>query len=285
MTQDTESQIGNRQSATEDLETALLLEAVYRHSGYDFREYAPASIRRRVHDRIRQEQVRTISELQARVLHDPAALNRFLEAMSVSVTAIFRDPAFYASFREAVVPQLRTYPFTRLWVAGCATGEEAYSIAILLSEEGLYGRCKIYATDFSETALAKAKAGVYSLGAMKEYTANYQQAGGKVSFSEYYTAQYGNAILREELRRNILFSQHNLATDGSFNEFQVVLCRNVLIYFSRPLAERVLQLIADSLPPLGYLCLGAKENLKLTRQEDRFREVDGRNRIFRKTGE
>lgn len=270
---------------TEDLEISLLLEAIYRRSGYDFREYAPTSIRRRVLERVRQEQVATISDLQTRLLHDAAALDRFLAAMSVSVTALFRDPAFYASFRELVAPQLRTYPFTRLWVAGCASGEEAYSIAILLHEEGIYDRCRIYATDFSEAALNKAKAGVYPLAALKDYTANYQQAGGKASFSEYYTAQYDNAILWDGLRRNILFTQHNLATDGSFNEFQVILCRNVLIYFNKTLAERALQLMCDSLPALGFLCLGTKENLKFTSQEGCFREVDGRNKIYRKAGQ
>src|SRR5690606_27085585 len=172
-----------------------------------------------------------ISALQERVLHDPAALERFLLGLSVNVTAMFRDPSFYLTFRTRVVPLLRTYPFIRIWHAGCSTGEEVYSMAILLHEEGLYERCRIYATDMNEAVLGRAREAIFPLNRMQEYTANYLRSGGKRSFSEYYTAAYDGAIFRPMLREQVIFSQHNLAMDGSFNEFHVILCCNVLFYF------------------------------------------------------
>jgi chemotaxis protein methyltransferase CheR len=202
--------------------------------------------------------------------------------MSIHVTTLFRDPAFYMAFRRQMTPVLRTYPFVRIWLAGCATGEEAYSMAILLDEEGLYERARIYATDMNETALKKAKTAVYPLVNMKEYTVNYQQAGGKQSLSDYYTAQYDHIQLQSGLKRNIVFAQHNLVTDASFNEFHVVLCRNVLIYFNKSLEARVLRLINQSLGLLGFLCLGAKESLKFSVLEKDFEEVDSLNKIYRK---
>jgi chemotaxis protein methyltransferase CheR len=204
----------------ETIEIQLLLEGLYRQYGFDFRDYALASLKRRIWNTIRAEQLTTVSGLQEKVLHDPGCLERFLLGLSVHVTAMFRDPSFYLAFRQNVVPLLRTYPFIRIWHAGCSTGEEVYSMAILLQEEGLYNRCRLYATDMSDMVLRKARAGIFSLESMQEYTQNYLQAGGKRSFSEYYTAAYDHALFRSSLKENIVFSQHNLAIDGSFNEFQ-----------------------------------------------------------------
>jgi len=209
-------------------------------------------------------------------------MERFVLTLSINVTSLFRDPSFYAAFRQKVIPLLRTYPFIRIWHAGCATGEEVYSLAILLEEEGLLRRARIYATDMNEAVVKKARAGIFPLKSMKEYTANYQKAGGTRSFSEYYTAQYDSAILRPELTKNIVFSAHNLATDGSFNEFNVILCRNVLIYFNQALQERVLALFRDSLVHLGILALGRKESLRATTHEDFFEPLDAGERLFRR---
>ncbi len=265
-----------------DTERELLLEGVFRQYGFDFREYAPASLKRRISTAIRAEGLATISELQNRVLHDPDCMERLVLTLSINVTSLFRDPSFYAAFRQKAIPLLRTYPFIRIWHAGCATGEEVYSLAILLEEEGLYERARIYATDMNEAVVKQAQAGIYPLKSMKEFTANYQKAGGTRSFSEYYTAQYDSAILRPELRKNIVFSAHNLATDGSFNEFNVILCRNVLIYFNQALQERVLTLFRDSLVNFGILALGRKESLRATTHEEFFEPLDAGERLFRR---
>jgi chemotaxis protein methyltransferase CheR len=205
-----------------------------------------------------------------------------LRDLSVSVTAMFRDPSFFLAFREKVVPLLRTYPFIRIWHAGCSSGEEVYSMAILLKEEGLYARARIYATDINEHVLAQAKAGIFPLSAMQSYTANYLKAGGKQSFSEYYTAKYEAALFDSSLAEHVLFAQHDLVTDRSFAEFNVIICRNVLIYFDRHLKDRVLSLFADSLANFGVLALGKKESLRFTAAESRFDEIDGREKLFRK---
>lgn len=265
-----------------DTERELLLEGVYRQYGFDFREYAPASLKRRISTAIRAEGLATISELQNRVLHDPDCMERLVLTLSINVTSLFRDPSFYVAFRQKAIPLLRTYPFIRIWHAGCATGEEVYSLAILLEEEGLYERARIYATDMNEAVVKQAQAGIYPLKSMKGYTANYQKAGGTRSFSEYYTAQYDSAILRPELRKNIVFSAHNLATDGSFNEFNAILCRNVLIYFNQDLQERVLTLFRDSLVQRGLLALGRKESLRATTHEEFFEPLDAGERLFRR---
>ena len=206
----------------ENIELSLLLEGVFQHYGFDFRNYAPSSLKRRVRHYMREENLPTSSALQGRLLHDTAAMERFLLTLSINVSAVFRDPQFYLTFRDKIIPRLRTYPFIRIWHAGCATGEEVYSIAILLEEAGLYERTRIYATDMNEAILARAADGIYPLGKMKEYTDNYIKAGGKQVFSDYYTAQYGSAIFRGSLKKNIVWAQHNLATDGSFNEFHVI---------------------------------------------------------------
>lgn len=266
----------------EDIEIQLLLEGVFRYYGFDFRNYALASLKRRIWNTIRSEQLTSVSALQEKVLHDPAYMERFLLGLSVNVTAMFRDPSFYTAFRSKVVPLLRTYPFIRIWHAGCSTGEEVYSMAILLQEEGLYHRCRIYATDMNEMVLKKAKAGIFPLRLMQEYTQHYLQAGGKQSFSQYYTAAYDNAIFRSSLKENVVFSQHNLATDGSFNEFNVILCRNVLIYFNQLLQERVHKLLYESLCMFGVLGLGHQESLKFTPHEKHYEELESREKLYRR---
>jgi chemotaxis protein methyltransferase CheR len=266
----------------EDIEISLLLEAVYRRYGFDFREYAPASLRRRVWRRANAEGVETLSALQDRLLHDPACMERLLLDLSINVTAMFRDPTFYVAFRDRVVPQLRTYPFTRIWVAGCSTGEEVYSLAILLQEEELYERTRIYATDINESVLEQARAGVFPLDKMKEYTQNYLRAGGNRAFSEYYLAAYDGAQFQRSLVDNVVFAQHNLVSDGSFNEFNVIVCRNVMIYFDRALQNRVHGLFYESLAHLGVLGLGHKEAIHFSPFEERYEELDPVEKLYRK---
>jgi chemotaxis protein methyltransferase CheR len=266
----------------ERLEIELLLGAVFRHYGFDFRSYAYASIRRRLWRRIEAEGLKTVTALQERVLHDPTMMERLLLDLSINVTAMFRDPSFYLAFREKVIPLLRTYPFFRIWHAGCSTGEEVYSMAILLEEEGLYDRARIYATDINEVVVHRARAGIFPLDRMQEYTENYIRAGGTRSFSEYYVAKYDGALFSPALQRNVVFSQHNLVTDRSFAEFNVILCRNVLIYFDRTLQMRVHGLFYESLVHLGILCLGSKETLRLSDYEPSYEELSGIDRIYRK---
>ncbi len=268
--------------ALEEIELHLLLEGVFQHYGFDFREYAPTSLKRRVWKHIHEEKLTTISGLLDRLLHDPACMERFLLTLTIDVTAMYRDPGFYQAFRKHVVPMLRTYPFLRIWHAGCSSGEEVYSMAILLEEEGLYERTRLYATDLNEAVLAKAKQGIFPLAKMQEYTDNYLKAGGTRSFSEYYTARYDNAIFRPALQKNIVWAQHNLAIDGSFNEFNVILCRNVMIYFSQSLQTRVHALLYESLGMFGFLGLGSKEGLKFTPHETDYEEIDAQYRLYRK---
>ncbi|HEY4306115.1 MAG TPA: protein-glutamate O-methyltransferase CheR [Gemmatimonadaceae bacterium] len=266
----------------ERVEIELLLEGVYRHYGFDFRAYAYASIRRRLWKRVEAEGLSTISDLQSRVLHDADVLERLLLDLSVSVTSMFRDPKFYQVFREEVVPLLRTYPFIRIWHAGCSTGEEVYSTAILLEEEGLLERSRIYATDINDAVLQQARAGIFPLNRMQEYTDNYIRAGGKRSFSEYYTAKYDGALFSPSLTKNVVFSQHNLVTDRSFSEFNVIFCRNVLIYFDRSLQHRVHTLFYDSLAMFGVLALGSKESLRFSQYEACYEKLDAREKLYRK---
>ncbi|HEY6828639.1 MAG TPA: protein-glutamate O-methyltransferase CheR [Gemmatimonadaceae bacterium] len=266
----------------ERLEIELLLEGMFRHYGFDFRSYAYASIRRRLWKRVEAEGLGSISDLQALVLHDSSAMDRLLLDLSISVTAMFRDPDFYRVFREEVVPLLRTYPFIRIWHAGCSTGEEVYSAAIVLEEEGLLDRARIYATDINDRVLKQAKAGIFPLNRMQEYTENYITAGGQRSFSEYYTAMYDGALFSPSLTRNTVFSQHNLVTDRSFSEFHMVFCRNVLIYFDRALQDRVHSLFHDSLVMFGILALGSKESLRFSQYEDCYEMLHVKERIYRK---
>ena len=266
----------------ERIEVDLLLEGVFRHYGFDFRSYAYSSLKRRLWKRIVAEGLNTVSELQDRVLHDPSMMEKLLLDLSINVSAMYRDPTFYKAFREKVVPVLRTYPFVRVWHAGCSTGEEVYSMAILLEEEGLYDRARIYATDINEVVLQTAKSGIYPVEKMQEYTQNYLRAGGKRSFSDYYVAKYDAAIFSSSLTRNVVFSQHNLVTDRSFAEFNVILCRNVMIYFDRKLQDRVHSLFYESLVQFGFLGLGSKESLKFSKYETCYEEVDARDKIYRR---
>jgi len=266
----------------EQIEIELLLEGIYQHYGFDFRSYAYASIRRRLWKRIEAEGLSTISGLQDQVLHNPPMMEKLLLDLSINVTSMFRDPGFYRVFREQVIPTLRTYPFIRVWHAGCATGEEVYSMAILLEEEGLYERSRIYATDINEVVLQKAKSGIFPLERMQEYTENYIAAGGKRAFSDYYTAKYGGALFSPGLTKNVVFSQHNLVTDRSFSEFNVILCRNVLIYFDKTLQSRVLTLFYDSLAMFGILALGSKESLRFSPYEECYEQINGPEKIYRK---
>jgi chemotaxis protein methyltransferase CheR len=277
-----ESQSAEGRLDLETIELRLLLEGIYRQYGFDFREYAPASLKRRVWRRVHAEDVRTISGLLERVLHEPAAMERLLLDLSINVTSMFRDPSFYAALREQVVPMLHTYPFTRIWVAGCSTGEEVYSLAILLTEEGLYERARIYATDINQSVLDRARAGVFPLEKMREYTENYIRAGGRRSFSEYYHAKYEGALFERSLTENVVWAPHNLVQDGPFNEFNLILCRNVMIYFDRSLQNRVHGLFHASLERLGILALGHKESIRFTGFEDCYEELDAREKLYRK---
>jgi chemotaxis protein methyltransferase CheR len=275
--------IGTRKEADLNaIEIRVLLEAVFLQYGYDFREYAPASLKRRIRDLVRHEKVSSISHLQDRVLHDPASLERFIMALTVNVTSMFRDPEFYVSFRSKVVPVLKTYPFVRIWHAGCSSGEEVYSMAILLTEEGIYDRCRIYATDLNELVLKRAKHGIFPLDYMRSYVGNYLKSGGRHSFSEYYTADSGAAIFRASLKKNIVFSQHSLVTDGSFNEFNVILCRNVMIYFNQGLQDRVHNLLYESLGMFGVLGLGRRETVNSTPHQPEYELLDGVEKLYRR---
>jgi chemotaxis protein methyltransferase CheR len=267
----------------ETLELELLLEAVYRRYGYDFRGYAQASLRRRLWRRVDLEGLRSLSGLQERLLHDPGCLDRLLADLSINVTAMFRDPGFHRALRSDVLPELRTHPFVRVWVAGCATGEEVVSIAIALREEGMLDRTRIYATDMDDDVLARARTGSFALEKVRDYTRNYIAAGGTEAFSAYYTVSGDRAVFDPELLRPVVFAQHNLATDGSFNEFNVVVCRNVLIYFGRDLQDRVLRLFDESLPRRGVLALGRKETLRGTAIEDRYEPIVEAERIYRRS--
>lgn len=264
-----------RNDEIENIEIKLLLEAIFQHYGFDFRRYAPASLKRRIRQSVREEKVSSVSALQEKLLYNAACMERFLLVLSINVTALFRDAGFYRAFREKVLPRLRTYPFIRIWHAGCSSGEEVYSLAILLQEEGLYDRVRLYATDMNEVILARARDGIYPLERMKGYAQNYVNAGGKNALTDYYTAQYERAIFHGDLKKNIVWSQHNLVTDGSFNEFHVILCRNVLIYFDQTLQKRVHRLLYESLISLGMLGLGQMESIGFSPCEACYETLDG----------
>lgn len=273
---------GSANTELEDIEIGLLLEGIYRAHGFDFRDYSRASIKRRVLELMRLEKLGTVSAFQNKLLHDRTCLERFILGLSVHATAMFRDPTFYSTFRRKAVPLLRTYPTVQIWVAGCSTGEEVYSLAILLHEENLYEKCRIYATDISPVVLRRAREGIFPLSAMREYTNNYHKAGGQHEFSDYYTAHYDNVIFNSTLRHNVVFSEHNLATDGSFNEFQVIMCRNVMIYFNKELQARVHNLFYDSLSMFGVFGLGNKESLKFTPRAAFYQNINHNDKLYRK---
>ena len=268
----------------EEIELRLLLEAVFLKYGYDYREYAKGSIVRRIMRRLRLSGLENLSQMTRRLIYDPAFFEVLVRDLSIDVTEMFRDPSFFLALRREVVPLLKTYPSLDVWVAGCAAGQEAYSLAILLAEEGLYGRTRIYATDLNEAALRKAEKGTYPMRAMRQYAESYLAAGGRKDFSEYYTADHGGALMNRELGRNILFASHNLVTDRSFHQMHLVLCRNVFIYFNRQLQNRTLGLFHETLVHGGFLCLGRDESVAGSAFEREFAEVVGPERIYRKEG-
>lgn len=266
----------------ETLEIRLLIEAIYLRHGYDFRNYSMASLRRRVRRRMVLDKCKSVLELIRRVIHEPEFMAQLLLDFSINVTEMFRDPAFFQVLRKEVVPILRTYPYLRIWHAGCSTGEEVYSMAILLKEEGLYEKTRIYATDFNDLVLDKAREGVFPLESLREYTSNYQRAGGIESFGDYYTARYGLARMSPDLKENIVFANHNLATDGVFGEMHMVICRNVLIYFDKILQDRVVGLFREALVHRGFLCLGSKESVRSGGNGAAFLPFAAGEKIFRK---
>lgn len=265
-----------------DIELQLLIEAIYLRYHYDFRGYAHASLKRRMAAALARFNCPTISQLQDRVLHDPLMFPKLLDFLTVQVSEMFRDPRYFLSLREHVVPMLRTYPSLKVWVAGCSAGEEVYSLAILLKEEGLLDRTIIYATDINVQALEKAQAGVFEIERIAGFTENHRRSGAKSSLSDYYTAAYGSAVLDKSLRKNVVFSDHSLATDSVFAEVQLVSCRNVLIYFERQLQDRAIGLFREALGRKGYLGIGARESLRFSSHADAFDEVAREDRIYQK---
>jgi chemotaxis protein methyltransferase CheR len=265
-----------------DIELQLLIDAIYLKYHYDFRGYARASLKRRLRTAMSRFGCDTLSRLQDKVLHEAATFPVLLGYLTVQVSEMFRDPAYFQTLRQSVVPLLRTYPSLRVWVAGCSSGEEVYSLAILLREEGLLARTLIYATDINAKALEQAEAGVYNVDRVAGFSENYRKAGGSASLSEYYTAAYGRAVFDKSLRENIVFSDHSLATDSVFAEVQLVSCRNVLIYFDRVLQDRAIGLFRDALVRRGFLGVGAKESLRFSAHAGSFDEVAPHERVYQK---
>lgn len=268
--------------AVEDLELRLLLEGIYQRYGYDFRDYARSSIRRRVWRRVTEEHLTTISGLQERILYDPACMDRLLLDLSLGVTSMFRDPSFFLAVRRTVVPLLRTYPFVRVWNAGCSSGEETLSLSILLHEEGFGDRVRIYATDINAELVDRSRRGVFGLERMREYTQNYISSGGKASFSDYYKTVGDSVHFSRALLEPVVFAQHNLVSDADFNEFHLIICRNVMIYFDRSLQDKVIGLLHRSLTRFGVLSLGQKESLRFSQHAIDFEELDPREKIYRR---
>ncbi|MDQ1770898.1 protein-glutamate O-methyltransferase CheR [Labilibaculum sp. A4] len=265
-----------------DIEIPLFLEAIFQKYGYDFRDYSTAHIKRRLMHRMAIGRFETISQMQDKILRDKSFFISLLEDLSINVTEMFRDPEFYSSFREHVVPNLRTYPFIKIWHAGCATGEEVYSLAILLKEENLLDRCQIYATDFNRRVLDIAKLGIYPTQDLGKFSRNYLEAGGKGKLSDYYTLKYGSLKLDQSLSKKVVFADHNLVTDNVFAEVNLILCRNVLIYFNKDLQNKVIDLFYKSLSSSGFLCLGTKESLRFTQLESNFANIDSSQKIYKK---
>ncbi|MBD8071466.1 CheR family methyltransferase [Bacillus sp. PS06] len=269
-------------SDLEKVEIELLLNGIYQYYGFDYRNYNLSSIRRRIWHRIKLEKLETVTQLLNQVLHDPVMMEKLLGDFSINVTEMFRDPRFFKSFRSNIVPLLKELPSIRIWHAGCSSGEEAFSMAILLHEEGLLDKSRIYATDMNDKILEKAKSGRIPIHQMKSYTSNYMASGGTREFSEYYTADLYDVCLKDEITHAITFAQHNLVTDSSFNEFHVIICRNVMIYFDRDLQERVHQLIYESLVPSGFLGLGNRESLSYTKFDPLYTIIDKSEKLYRK---
>ena len=266
-----------------ELELDLFLEAVYRKYGYDFRLYSRASLRRRVQNQVKKLELNNMCELIHLVLNDEKIFVNIFDHMTVNVTEMFRDPHFYKSFRDNIIPQLRSYPSIKLWHAGCSTGQEVYSMCILLQEAGLYDKAQIYATDIDHSVLEKAKRGIYPIEAASLYSRNYQDSGFVNSLSDYYTARYDNIIMDSSLKKNVIFADHDLVTDQVFSEMQVILCRNVLIYFNQTLQDRVFRLFSNSLDYGGYLCLGSKESMRFSNCYKLYDTVDNKYKMYKKT--
>ena len=272
----------NNTNENEKIEFDLILEAIYQKYGYDFRNYAKASLRRRLRYRLSQSNLKTISEMQHKLLNDKKFFDTLLLDLTINVTEMFRDPSFFKALREIVISELKKQPFIKVWHAGCSSGEEIYSTAILLKENGMYESSLIYATDTNEMVLDKAKSGIFPIEKMKDFTVNYRKAGGLASFADYYTARYDNAIMDNSLKKNIVFSNHNLVTDSVFGEMDLIMCRNVLIYFNRELQDRVFRLFLDSLRPGGFLCLGSKETVRFSSLSGNFENVIEKERVYRR---
>jgi chemotaxis protein methyltransferase CheR len=267
---------------SENIELDLLLEAIFLKYGYDFRGYARSSLQRRVEHCLDEGGLSNISELQHEVLFDREFFDRLLLDLSINVTEMFRDPEFFKTIRAELVPELDRRPFLKIWHAGCATGEEAYSMAIVLQESGLLDKSQVYATDFNEMVLDQARQGIFAVNRVRQYTSNYQKSGGTESFASYYNAGYDSAILDKSLRENVIFADHNLVTDGVFGEMDLILCRNVLIYFTRELQDKAFKLFFESLREGGFLCLGSKESIHFSKYAGEFEDFIYKQKIYRK---
>ncbi len=270
---------------TDDIEIRLLLEALFLRYHYDFRNYAPASLKRRLVQARERMGFPTFSALQETLLHDPSMLSRLLGYLTVQVSEMFRDPSYFRAIREKVIPHLRTYPSLKVWVAGCSDGEELYSLTILFREEGLEQRTLFYATDINQDALNRAEAGIYSLDRIKQFTENHRKSGGSSSLSDYYSAAYGNACFDKSLRKRVVFSDHSLVTDAVFAEMHLISCRNVMIYFDRALQNRVVSLFSDLLARNGFLGLGAKESLRFSSHASSFTDFVREEKIYQRRGQ
>lgn len=275
----------SKESETEEIELGLLLEAIYRRFHYDFRDYSPASLRRRLSQACLHFGLSSFSHLQHAILHDEGMMAKMLQFLTVQVSEMFRDPTYFRALREKVVPHLKTYPSLKVWVAGCSSGEELYSLVILFREEGLEERTLFYATDINTDALEKAQAGIYDVERLALFTSNHRESGGRSSLSDYYTTGYGRAIFDKSLRKRTVFSDHSLVSDAVFAETQMISCRNVLIYFNRDLQDRAIGLFGDSLSRKGFLGIGSKESLRFSAHVRAFSEFDRGERIYQKEEE
>lgn len=274
--------INMKRNEIEKIEVDLLLDAIYRYHGYDFRNYARVSLKRRLNNMVRYAEVTHISELLNKVLYDKEFFDRFLQEMSISVTEMFRDPHFYLTMRSKIIDILKTYPFVKIWHAGCSTGEEVYSMAILLHEEKFLGKTQIYATDYNPYSLEIAREGVYHLKDIQKYSQSYLDAGGKISLADYYYGKYKSVKFHDFLKEKITFAHHNLVTDTSFGEMNMIICRNVLIYFDKNLQSKVYSLFNDSLIHDGFLCLGTKESMSFSETHPCFELFSDKEKIYRK---
>jgi len=267
---------------TEDIEIRLLLEAIYLKYGYDFRDYAQSSIKRQVLKRLASSSLESLLAMLEKALYDPKFVQALLQDFSITFSAMFRDASFYQAVREHIFPVLRTFPAIKIWHAGCAAGEEIYSLAILLKEEGLYDQATIYATDFNKTILQQAKSGIFSISNQQKYTDNYNQVGGRAALSDYYTTTPGSIIMDPALRANVTFKYHNLVSDETFDEMNLIFCRNVMVYFNERLQYRVFRLFYQSLIPEGFLCLGSDEHLRFSLYDDYFDTVIREERVYKR---